>query len=79
MEQEKFSAILSVLVPQVVLLITENYSYDEVTATEAFYDSDVNKMMEQEDTKLWHLSPLTLFNMFDEEKKTETFTVPEEA
>ena len=26
--------------------------------------------MEQEDTKLWQLSPLTLFNMFDEEKKT---------
>lgn len=26
--------------------------------------------IQQEETKLWHLSPLTLFNMFDEEKKT---------
>lgn len=79
MGQEKFTAILSVLVPQVILLIAENYSNDEVVATEAFYDSGVYKMLEQEDTKLWHLSPLTLFNMFDEEKRTGTFTVPEEA
>lgn len=26
-----------------------------------------------------HLSPLTLFHMFDEEKKTGTLTFPEEA
>ena len=36
-------------------------------------------LLEQEDTKLWHFSPLTLFNMFDEEKKTGNFTFPEEA
>ena len=35
-------------------------------------------VVEQEDTKVWHLSPLTLFNMFDEEKKTGAFTFPEE-
>lgn len=33
---------------------------------------------EQEDTKLWHFSPLTFFNMFDEEKRTGSFTFPEE-
>ena len=79
MEKQKFEAMLILLVPQVVHLITEKYPFDEVTASKEFYDSQVYSFLEQEDTKLWHLSALTLFNMFDEEKKTGTFTFPEEA
>ena len=79
MEKQKFEAMLILLVPQVVHLVTENYPFDEVTASKEFYDSQVYSFLEQEDTKLWHLSALTLFNMFDEEKKTGTFTFPEEA
>ena len=79
MEKQKFEAMLILLVPQVVHLITENYPCDEVTASKEFYDSQEYSFLEQEDTKLWHLSALTLFNMFDEEKKTGTFTFPEEA
>lgn len=79
MEKQKFEAMLILLVPQVIHLITENYSYDEVNASKEFYNSKVYSFLEQEDTKLWHLSALTLFNMFDEEKKTGTFTFPEEA
>ena len=78
MEKKKFEAMLVLLVPQVIHLITENYPYDEVTASKEFYESKVYSLLEQEDTKLWHLSALTLFNMFDEEKKTGTFTFPEE-
>ncbi|MCA5962969.1 hypothetical protein LC724_24820 [Blautia sp. RD014234] len=69
MEKQKFEAMLMLLVPQVIHLITENYPYDEVSATKEFYDSEVYSFLEQEDTKLWHLSALTLFNMFDEEKR----------
>ena len=79
MEKKKFEAVLMLLVPQVIHLIVENYPYDEVTASKEFYSSKVYSFLEQEDTKLWHLSALTLFNMFDEEKQTDTFTVPEEA
>ncbi len=79
MEKKKFEAVLMLLVPQVIHLIVENYPYDEVTASKEFYSSKVYSFLEQEDTKLWHLSALTLFNMFDEEKQTDTFTFPEEA
>ena len=79
MEKKKFEAMLGLLVPQVIHLITENYSYDEVTASKEFYESRVYSLLEEEDTKLWHLSALTLFNMFDEEKRTGTFIFPEEA
>ncbi len=79
MEKEKFGAVMGVLVPQIIRLITETYSYDEMTAANEFYRSDLYALLEQEDTKLWHFSPLTLFNMFDEEKKTGSFELPEEA
>ena len=58
------------IVPKVIQLVIENYHYDEITAAKEFYKSKVYSLLEEEETKLWHLSPLTLFNMFDEEKKT---------
>lgn len=41
---------------------------------------DIQKIdhSDRKDTKLWHFSPLTLFNMYDEEKKTGNFVIPEE-
>ena len=74
MADKKFEAILTLLVPQVVQLICENYTVDEIAAAKALYS-----LLEQEDTKLWHFSPLTLFNMYVEEKKTGDFEIPEEA
>lgn len=79
MEKEQFSALMGIIVPQIIQLIAEKYSMDEVKASEEFYRSEVYAILEQEDTKLWHFSPLTLFNMFDEEKKTGSFIIPEEA
>lgn len=69
MDKKRFEAMLVLLVPQVIHLMIENYPYDEVTASKEFYESKVYSLLEQEDTKLWHLSALTLFNMFDEEKR----------
>ena len=78
MNNEKFSAIMGLIVPEVIRLITENYPYDEVTASRKFYRSQVYASLEQEETKLWHFSPLTLYNMFDEEQKNGSFIFPEE-
>lgn len=78
MADKKFEAIMILLVPQIVNLICENYPLDEMAACKAFYESKVYSLLEQEDTKMWHFSPLTLFNMFDEEKRTGEFQMPEE-
>ena len=76
---QKFEAILILLVPQIIQLIIENYEVDEVTASREFYESEVYSLLEQEDSKMWHFSPLTLFNMYEEERKTGSFVIPEEA
>lgn len=78
MNNEKFSAIMGLIVPEIIRLITENYPYDEVTATRKFYRSQVYASLEQEETKLWHFSPLALYSMFDEEQKNGSFIFPEE-
>ena len=79
MSSDQFGAVMGIIVSQIVQLITENYSIDEVTASNELYNSEMYSILENEETKLWHFSPLTLFNMFDEEKKTGSFVIPEEA
>ena len=74
----RFEAILTILVPQVVQLICENHHVDEITATRDFYESGVYSLLEKEENKVWHFSPHTLFAMYDEERRTGTFTLPEE-
>lgn len=78
MVDKKFEGILILIVPQIVQLICENYDVDEVTASKEFYQSSVYALLEQEETKLWHFSPLTLFGMYDEEKHMGKFVIPEE-
>ena len=68
MSSEKFCAVIGLIVSEVVHLIVENYPYNEVRATEEFYRSQVYALLEQEETKLWHFSPLTIFQMIDEMK-----------
>jgi len=79
MEQKKFEAVLKLLIPQVIYLITEKKNIDEVTASRDFYNSKVYELLENEKTKLWHFSPLTLFNMYEGETKTGDVIFPEEA
>ncbi len=79
MERKKFEAVLMLLVPQVLDLITEEGTIDEISAHKMFYESRLYTLLEQEKTKLWHLSPHMLYQMFEEERKTGSITFPEEA
>lgn len=78
MSDKKFEAVLILIIPQIVQLLCTELSWDEITATKNFYGSKVYELLEEEDTKLWHLSPLSLFYMYKEELETGNFTLPEE-
>ena len=78
MEKKKFEALLVLIVPQVVKLIMENHVMDEVSAAKSFYDSKTYALLEDEETKVWHFSPLTIYHMFDEEMAEGGITFPEE-
>jgi hypothetical protein len=79
MTSEKLSALLSILNPSVVQLIIENRKTTNIDAVNLFYNSKLYEMLENESSKLWHLSPLTLYELLEEELETENINYPEEA
>lgn len=58
MSEEKFSAVIGLIVPEVIHLITENYPYDEVNAAQEFYRTQVYALLEQEETKTLAFQPI---------------------
>jgi hypothetical protein len=76
--RKQFKAILIFLIPQVVELIAKKTQITEVQAVQAFYNSKVYSLLEQEETKVWHFSPLTLYTMYQQEKEMGYFEFPEE-
>ena len=79
MTSEKLSALLAILNPAVVQLIMENKKLTAIEATTLFYNSSLYAMLENEASKLWHLSPLTLYELLEEELATGKINYPEEA
>ena len=79
MDKQKFKAMLILLIPQLVKEIVDKESVSETEATRALYESKLHAALEEEATKLWHLSPKALYEMYAEEKATGKITYPEEA
>ena len=79
MEKNKLSTALIFLVPQILELIIKEHDVDDEKATEMFYTSELYKGLEDEETKLWHLSAHALYEMYQEELTTGKITYPEEA
>lgn len=76
---KKFHALLSaILIPQIVDLIAEKESVDDITAVNVFYQSEIYALLEKEETKVWHYSPLTIYNIWKTEKETGKIELPEE-
>ena len=76
---ERLSALLAVLNPSVVQLIMNNRRLTNVEAAKMLYNSALYAMLENEASKLWHLSPLTLYELLEEELATGSIHYPEEA
>lgn len=79
MSNNQFSGILVILVPQIIKEITDNENIAENEATVNFYNSKVYSVLEDEKTKLWHLSPKALYELYRQEVETGKIVFPEEA
>ncbi|MBQ2865234.1 MAG: hypothetical protein IJE90_01775 [Clostridia bacterium] len=77
MGDKQFRAMLVLIVPQIVRMIAERYSLSETEAAIWFYKSQVYELLEDEGTKVWQLSPLTIFNMYAGEKEAGKIEIPE--
>ena len=79
MNDNQFSAMLSIIVPPIIDIITQNSNIDEDKAILKFYQSKLYRELSDEKSKLWHYSPLTLYTMYQDELLTGTYDYPEEA
>jgi hypothetical protein len=78
MEKNKFEVILTLIVQNLVAEITEQEKISELEATKTLYSSQLYNTLEQENTKLWHLSPKALYELYKQEQHTGKITYPEE-
>ena len=78
MNENQFSALLAIIVPEITSLITKNSNITETQAISLFYRSKLYKELADGNSKLWHYSPLTLYTMLQDELLTGNYDYPEE-
>ncbi len=78
-EQLQFTATMQLIVPQVIDRMVREYGMDAADAMRALYESQVYADLERESSKLWHLSPLALAELWHSENTTGKIQYPEEA
>ena len=77
MSQEQFTALMPYIISDLVSLIAENDQISENIAMERLYNSQLYKLLEQEDMKLWQYSSHMLYSLFQQEQKTGNISFPE--
>lgn len=79
MSETNPKVMLQLIVPRLIMLMMKNQNMTEKEALTKLYSSELYQQLEREETKLWHLSVLTLYDMWVEEEETGQITYPEEA
>lgn len=67
MTKEKYPVFMSIITADIIDKIIDRYGYDENEAIYKFHKSTLYKLLEQEDTKMWHYSTEMLVYLFDGE------------
>ena len=78
MSDNQYSGLLAIIVPQIIEYILRNSNIDDKEAVSAFYESKLYSELAQEDLKLWHYSPRTLYTMYQDELLTGSYDYPED-
>lgn len=76
MTPDRFSAILTILTPQVIEHIVANSNVDEAEAIARFYRSKLYADLSNEELKVWYYSPLALYTLFQDELLTGKIDYP---
>ena len=76
-EKEQFQVILQITASKLAEIIKKNSDADIKGAIKKLYASKLYKTLENEETKLWHLSVPALYDLYREEQETGKITFPE--
>ena len=67
MSEDRFSTLMSVITPDIIGKIMDKYGLDEDRAMAAFHKSELYKVLEKEETKVWQYSSEMMLELFDRE------------
>ena len=76
--QQNLYATLTFITPGIIKLLISNRGLVEDEAAELLYNSELYKVLEDEESKLWRLSYPILYDLLEEELSTGKITWPEE-
>jgi len=76
--QQNLYATLAFITPGIIKLLMDNRKLGEEAAAKLLYDSELYKVLENEESKLWRLSFPILYDLLEEELTTGKITWPEE-
>ena len=79
MTKIEYKATLQMLVPMVIHVIIEKKKIPVISALKLLYVSKLYEKLENECMKLWHLSPLALYELLEMELQTGKIIFPTEA
>jgi len=71
----EFEMVLQIIATGLVSKIITNKGLGEDTAIESLYSSKLYAMLEKEETKLWYYSVPMLYDLYNEELVTGSFTI----
>ena len=76
--QENLNTVLIAITPGIIQLLVDNRGITAEAAAILLFNSKLYALLEDEATKLWHLSYPILYDMLEEELTTGEITFPEE-
>jgi len=76
--QDNLNVILTLTTPGIIQLLMDNRKITAEAASILLYNSKLYNLLENEKTKLWHLSYPILYEMLEEELTTGEISFPEE-
>jgi hypothetical protein len=79
MNNEQLPSLLAVINPRIIGMLMDDRKLDNKRAGKIFYNSELYAMLENEGSKLWHLSAETLYDLLEQELTTGKIDYPEEA
>ena len=67
MNKERFSALMAMMTSDRISKIMDKYGLEENKAMALFHKSELYKVLEKEDTKVWQYSSEMIVELFDRE------------
>lgn len=72
------SSVIAMITPGIIELLMQNRGLGIEEASEMLYNSELYRALEDEETKIWRLSSVALYDLLIEELDTGEITYPEE-